>query len=361
MAPMDAGGLFADIPGGEPTGANLEFDADFGALERAAQGKPEQQYGGTIIPAEPPDWKAVEELGVGLTERTRDLRVLVLLALARLHLGGLPAFAEVVGGIRTLLEARWEQIHPQLDPEDDNDPTLRANALLRLADPAMVLRPLRDLPLANGARVGRVAWRDIAIAAGALEPDDGRERLSEAQLRGAFAETDQAALDSVRAAVRTLAEDLTAIPAAFDAHAGFGTGPDFNDVVKLLRDMGRDLDRYSPAPGDRPEAALESSSAPEAAAPEGAAPAATSSAGAHGSPAAGPVRALSLSAISSREEALHLLGLVQTYYERYEPASPLALLMDRARRLADMSFLDILRDIAPDALGQAQMVTGTRE
>ena len=359
MAPMDAGDFLVDIPGDEPTGANLEFDADFGALERAAQGKPEQQYGGTIIPAEPPDWKAVEELGVGLTERTRDLRVLVLLALARLHLNGLPAFAEVVGGIRALLETRWEQVHPQLDPEDDNDPTLRANALLRLADPAMVLRPVRDLPLANGARVGRVAWRDIAIANGALEPDDGRERLSEAQLRGAFAETNQAVLDSVRAAVRTLADDLTAIPAAFDAHAGFGTGPDFEDVVKLLREIGRDLDRYSPAAGA--DAAAESSIGPEASAPESAAPAANASAAAHMPGTAGPVRALSLASITSREEALHLLGLVQAYYEQYEPASPLALLMDRARRLAEMSFLDILRDIAPDALGQAQMVTGARE
>lgn len=358
---MDAGVLVADIPGGEPTGANLEFDADFGALERAAQGKPEQQYGGTIIPAEPPDWKTVEELGVALTERTRDLRVLVLLALARLHLGGLPAFAEVVSGIRALLETRWEQLHPQLDPEDDNDPTLRANALLRLADPAMVLRPVRDLPLANGARVGRVAWRDIAIATGALEPDEGRERLSEAQLRGAFAETDQTALDSVRAAVRTLAEDMTAIPAAFDAQAGFGTGPDFNDAVKLLREIGRDLERYSPAPGAAPEAELEWSVEPEAAASEGAAPATSASAASRAPASTGPVRALSLSAISSREEALHLLGLVQTYYEHYEPASPLALLMDRARRLAEMNFLDILRDIAPDALGQAQMVTGARE
>jgi type VI secretion system protein ImpA len=53
-----------------------------------------------------------------------------------------------------------------------------------------------------------------------------------------------------------------------------------------------------------------------------------------------------------------LLDLVRAYYERYEPSSPLPLLLNRVRRLADMSFIDILRDIAPDGLHQAQIVIG---
>ena len=60
---------------GSVAGPNLELAPEFGALERAAQGKPEQQYGDTIIAAADPDWKEVEEQALALLDRTRDLRV----------------------------------------------------------------------------------------------------------------------------------------------------------------------------------------------------------------------------------------------------------------------------------------------
>ena len=48
------------IAGEDPCGPNLEYDAQFAALERAAVGKPEQQIGTTIVKAEDPDWPLVE-------------------------------------------------------------------------------------------------------------------------------------------------------------------------------------------------------------------------------------------------------------------------------------------------------------
>ena len=79
-----------------------------------------------------------------------------------------------------------------------------------------------------------------------------------------------------------------------------------------------------------------------------------------------PVRANALSAaslgpITTRADALLLMDLVRAYYERYEPSSPLPFLIDRARRLADKDFMDILRDLAPDGLSQAQHIAGNRE
>ena len=66
-----------DLSAAAPTGENLEHHADFVAMERAAERKPETQYGDVITPATPPDWKEVEALATSLLERTRDLRVLV--------------------------------------------------------------------------------------------------------------------------------------------------------------------------------------------------------------------------------------------------------------------------------------------
>ena len=121
-----------DLGPDAPAGENLENDGAFGALEGATRGKPEQQHGDLIIPAEDPDWKEVDAQAVALLAVTRDLRILQYLAVARLHLRGLTGFAEVLRVVRTQLEANWAYVHPQLDPEDDNDPTLRANALAGL-------------------------------------------------------------------------------------------------------------------------------------------------------------------------------------------------------------------------------------
>lgn len=70
---------------------------------------------------------------------------------------------------------------------------------------------------------------------------------------------------------------------------------------------------------------------------------------------------LKLTAVTSRAEALHLLDLACRYYQENEPSSPLPLLIARARRLADKSFLEILQDLAPDGLGQAQNIVQSRE
>jgi type VI secretion system protein ImpA len=49
------------------------------------------------------------------------------------------------------------------------------------------------------------------------------------------------------------------------------------------------------------------------------------------------------------------------YYSRQEPSSPVPLLLKRARRLATGSFVDIVRDLAPDALPQIERVCGVEE
>ena len=349
--PLDSSALLAAVSEQAPAGPNLEFDPDFTALERAAQGKPEQQYGDTIIPGEEPDWKEVEAQSSALLERTRDLRVLAHLAVARLHLRGLVEYAEVLALTQELLQERWAEVHPQLDPEDDNDPTLRANALLRLAHPGLVLRRIRDLPLANSPRLGHYSWRDVAIALGTLEGDSNKEKPSETLIRSAFQESDPAGIAALRAAAAGAKAAAEGIGAAFDTHAGYGTGPDFDELNKLLGEVLRTLERYAAA------APVEASAD---------APAETPVAAAEGAPAAavprpaGAVTAASLAEVTTRADALRLLDLACQYYRRYEPSSPLPLLVERARSLADKDFIDILRELAPDGLMQAQMIVSSR-
>ncbi len=344
-----------DLSEAAPCGPNVEFDSDYGELERAAQGKPEQQYGDTIIAAEDPVWKDVATQASALCERTYDLRVMVHLATAQLQLQGLVPFADIIGQIRYLLAERWAFVHPQLDPEDDNDPTLRANALLPLIHPSRVLRLLREMRLAASQRDGAVSWRTINIFTGAIEPEQESERKTEQAIRAAFSETGRAALLERKAMLDDCVREIAGIGRAFDDNAGYGNAPDLGNLSKLLFDMSRFIGQYLPAEDagtapDEAETAMGDGGGGDAVMTE-AAPRARGTA----------VTAASLTSVNTRADAVRLLDLVCRYYETYEPSSPMPLLISRARNLADKSFLEILQDLAPDGLMQAQNIVKSRE
>ena len=349
MAELDPQTPLPDISADEPCGPNLEFDGEFTEFERLAQGKPEQQYGTTIVPAEDPEWKLVVAAGWALLERTYDLRVFAQLAVGRLQREGVPGYAATLALARQVLETRWEKVHPQLDPEDDNDPMLRANALLTMAEPVRVMRFLRYMPLAKSPRTGTVNWREIAISAGTIEVEEDVAKLSDSTIGGTFRETDPAYLTATREALASASESATAISAAFDEQAGYGTGPDYTELLKLLGDMQRMIATYAVADAEAlPDDAAED--APGETAEPGEAAVARRGGGGGSVASLGPVQ--------SRADAVRLLDLVVQYYERNEPSSPLPLLISRARRLADKGFLDLLRDLAPDGVQQAERIAG---
>src|SRR5438874_2545186 len=149
MAILDVDTLLVPVADDSPCGPNLEYDDAYAAFERAARGKAEQQYGDTIIPAEDPDWPEVRRLGVDLVARTKDLRVICQLAQGILETEGLADFAACLALTRGYLERYWPSVHPQLDPDDENDPTLRVNTLASLSNQATTLRSLRGVQLVS--------------------------------------------------------------------------------------------------------------------------------------------------------------------------------------------------------------------
>jgi type VI secretion system protein ImpA len=344
------------------TGDDLEFDRAYIALQSAAQGKPEQQFGDTIVAAEDPDWRDVEAQALALLDRSRDIRIIAQLAVARLHTQGVVAYAAGVGLIASLLDSHWENVHPRLDPEDDNDPTMRANAVLGIGHPGRALKLLREVPLARSRRAGAFGWREIALALGLIEADPEAEPPTEAAVTAAFADSDPAWLQSVRDAVSGLGRDLKAINAAFEEKAGYGTSPDLTRLEKQVADMQRVMDRFKTLPAeDAPliEEMPEEDDEADAPTGGGAAPAPVGAARRAGG--GGFASVMALREVGSREEALHLMELACAYYEQHEPSSPLPLLIRRAQRLADKNFLDILRDLAPDGVHQAQMIAGMND
>jgi type VI secretion system protein ImpA len=329
MAVLDLGTLLAPISDAAPSGPNLEYDPAFAALERAAEGRPEQAMGGVITPAEPPEWGAVLEKGVELLGRTKDLRVAVHVTRSLLHRRGIGGFVEGLALIRGLLENQWGSLHPELDPDDNNDATMRVTALAALTVPG-VLMALRMTPLLESRVLGPVSLVDIAPPDGA--PDNAR-------IQGAFADAELPALEASLAALASGSSHLQGIDAVFAANGG---GP---DIAPLQNYFSQARQALEPRVAERRPvdgAAAAGNGAPV----DGAAPSAFAPARAPGGD------------ILSREDVVRALDKISAYYQRYEPSSPVPLVLERCRRLVTMSFLEILTELAPDGLRQAELVTG---
>src|SRR5262250_935427 len=107
MAFVDVAALLEPISAEAPSGEAIEYDAQYIELETTARGKPEQEVGDTIVPAEEPDWREVERLALELAARSKDLRVGVYLARAELKLAGLGGFREALELLQGYLSQHW--------------------------------------------------------------------------------------------------------------------------------------------------------------------------------------------------------------------------------------------------------------
>ncbi len=156
---IDTDTLLAPVDADTPCGDNLEYDADFLAMARAATGKAEQQFGSTIIPEEAPDWVQVERLASSLLARTKDLRVMLYLTRAWTQLRGLPGYADGLTLIHQAILRYWDALQPPLEFDGEADPLFRINALADLGDKAALAASVRAAPLLKSA-AGEISLRD---------------------------------------------------------------------------------------------------------------------------------------------------------------------------------------------------------
>ncbi|HCK80351.1 MAG TPA: type VI secretion system protein TssA [Candidatus Competibacteraceae bacterium] len=345
MSVIEIETLLGEIEATAPCGEDLEYDPELAELEAAAQETPERQYGDTIIPAQPPDWRAVKQTALSLFGRTRDLRVAVALARASLHVDGLPGFAAGLGVVEGLLERYWDGVYPLLDPEDDNDPTLRVNVLVALCDQEATLRGVREMPLVNSRALGRFSLRDVQIANGLLAPlasDEPAELPTQSKIDGAFLDADLDELQATAAAVAAAIERAKRIEVVLTELIGVARAPDMSALAGVLKEIHQVLAQQLQKRG------------------VGLIAEATADGTAAGESPAGAVTGPRLVAgeIGNRDEAVRMLDRICDYFERHEPSSPVPFLLKRAKKLVTKDFMAILNDLAPGGAEQATLIFG---
>ena len=363
MIAIDVESLTAPISAEAPSGENLEYDPDFAEMERAAQGTPEQQYGSTIIEAKEPEWDDVAKAAAGLLKRTHDLRIGLYLTRASLKTSGWPVFRDSLAVLRAFIEKYWESVHPQLDPDDDLDPTMRVNTVATLCDNAAMLNIIRTVPIVSSRAAGQFSRRDVAYATGELAWTGAKDAQPKASLiDAAFADCDveqlkknaQAVTDSV-GLVKGIETALTMQVGAGNSRSLDAAAKELDGIRKILIDhlarRGASLDADVPAGGNDVEADVAGNDDEEERSSRPAKSAGRREAQVQA------VRDWNAD-IESREDAIKAIEKVIQYFERHEPSSPLPLLLRRAMRLSTKSFLEILRDISPDGLVQAESLGG---
>ena len=333
MSVLEVEQLLQPVSAESPCGENLEYDQAFIEMNRDAEGKPEQQMGDEIIEAQGPDWASVRGKALDLMTRTKDLRVCVALARAVLGTDGLVGLGDGLAVLRGLIERYWDSFHPQLDPDDWNDPTMRMNVLSALCDQDTVLRNIREATLVESKALGRFSLKDIEIATGQAAAPAGTEPPDLAAIDGAFLDCDLEALQATADAVARSLEHTAAIDASLMANEQVGPTqePDLAALPEVLEAARQVLAEQLARRG------------------VGVAPGAEDHTGAP-QPVAGEV--------NSREDVIRVLDKACDYFSRQEPSSPVPLLLRRAKRLISKDFMDIIQDIAPDGINQIKTIAG---
>jgi type VI secretion system protein ImpA len=342
------GPLLEPLSADAPCGKNLEDTDKLSVLDMyqifgQTSLEPPKREPGDPVPKEarksdrPPNWAEIRDEALSSLGVSKDLRVLTHFAAAVLRTEGIPAFARTLG-----VASHWLAVYPtQVYPLIDEDALFRQNALNCFADPVAIVDGLRRTPIVSHRQHGRFSLRDLEISSGQTTPVGDEPPPDAGRIDEAFKATD---LNELKAVVDSIEGALTALSAMDSAMRTASNGefvPTFDPLSSQFKKM---------------VAAVKARIAVH--------PAATAADAGEVAPGEGGAAApglVAVGAIKSRQDAIRALEAAAEFFRRNEPSSPIPLFLDRAKRLVSKDFLEVLADVAPDALPQARTAGGLRD
>ena len=339
---LDLNALLAPSSAAGPSGPRIEYGGpEYMALEVAAQAIPEQRdaAGTQVRQGKAPDWREVDRLSLDLSAKSKDLRVAIYLARAKLALEGFPGFANALELLRGYIRDYWASVHPQLEADEDNDPRIRVSALKSLCGLDTVLREVRMAPLTESRQFGRRSWRDYAIASGQIPAPpavDGVELPDLSRVQAAFADTPLNVILETQKGLANALRQLDEITELTKALVPAGA-LDLKPLQSQLQEAKSLLDA---------EVAKRPESNPGGQAASGTAPEGAVAAGGH---------------IRNRSDVVAALDRICRYYRENEPSSPIPDILERTKRLVPMAFLDILKELTPEGVEKFGLIAGIKE
>lgn len=283
------------------------------------------------------DFPAVFAAAEPLLKRTHDIRLHALLAKLSILNRDLPSFAKWMSAIASLLEERWEEVHPR---GEDGDFGARLAQLGTLNDGPVVVLPLQYAPLIETQRDGALVFRTELIASGDAKARDGETLPTPATALRLLEQCDFALLQERTALMGRLARAAASIERTTQERVGYEQGVKLNDLRSLIERIHAYL-QSAVARRDPNAAAL----APSAdSADHGGEPVAA--------PGAKAGRFASLAAVDAALAAAH------GYFLANEPSSPAVMLVGQARESLGKTLYDVLKLLAPAHADAARVFVG---
>lgn len=353
---IDVEALLKPVAPDNPCGVNLDtiFDPDYTEVVQIVSGSGE----GMVVDdssengaAREPDWRDVRARCLKLMSRTKDVRVVNYLTLSLLQLEGLEGLRDGLKLQREMLSRYWENVYPQLDRTDNNDPTKRMNALGALSpagtrgDTMRFRDRLRETPLAISNRVGKYGMLHIDLADGRVQPvDPTTPRPDKKVIESAFGDTNPEVLRALAAAAGEAKDHLSALEQLLAEKVGNESAPNLEAFDSALKEVHSQLQRH-----------VGGGASPGTEGPVG------SGAGGGGNDSVRPAPQRLNGDISSGQDVLAALEKISRYYEQNEKSSPVPLFVDAAKQMISKSYLEIHEKLTPDAVAQLRAIAAEPE
>lgn len=329
---LDLETLLAPVSEETPAGEDLSYDPERAEIERAFESSVSVDASGVESEGAEVDWRRIISLIEAQSGRTKDVWLAVYLCRAGARSSQLAVVETGALYLSGLLETFWEVVHPQLDEYGFQGRKGPCESLTRIGE---FLGPLERTALLEHPRLGRWSGADFVRFSANAEAEDGY-----GQFRAALQDTAEEDLQAIAARIEAISEAFHKADAVLTANAEGDTAPNFKATYDLLAQLKRGVLAFTSAPAAEEEGAGE--------AEEGGSGEEASS----GQKLSGRVE--------SREDVVKAIDAITDYYKRKEPASPVPLVLRRAREWVTLDFLQVLEDIAPSSIDEARRVLASR-
>jgi type VI secretion system protein ImpA len=382
---LDYDSLIAPFDGEAPCGPELRSDPEFRDIEDAP---------GDFANQKAPELAQVVARCDAFLQRTKDQAPAIVALQAAVRIGDFALANAALKLIHGYAEVFWEDFHP--GPADEMA-IARVNELSALARPAAMTLPLQRAAIAKmpapsqqgftaamiaqactptpewtsedesslaaqvetgqtsatqarTVRPNREGARTLRMIMRVLSPD-ARAADAQADVGGEDMGMDSEALRrlalAIRGQVSVAREQLSAMSdlfydlnAIYDTKAGDSAslGPVLGLIKTIVDDSARFLAMF---PAEEKAEPVNDDSA-------------TEEPGAGGSASGGGPRGFVVTTPQSRTDVLVAIDAITRFFVENEPTSPVPLILKRAKAWVEMDFLQLLNEIAPQGLDEAQ-------
>lgn len=369
VAPLlDFESLLAPIDGDNPAGESLRYDGTFDQIKEARREDEMLAQGDWARDLKVADWPQVIKLATNaLTKKTKDLQIAAWLVegLAKFDRHDRwVAFRDGLQLLRGLHENFWDNVYPEIDPEDDDGPLAgRANVLASFD--ARLASVIKEFPLTAGQKYSYLQYLEskqfeIPENIEGLEYDqqekfkalraqaEAERKVTGEEWRKAKSVTTRDFIEARLALINECWDAYKALDAEMDTRfaretPGLGELKKSLDEIRTLVDLFvKEKQKAEPREGEI--GSVESAEGEDAGI--------VASGGGGFAVASGSIR--------SRQEALKRLADIAMFFRQTEPHSPVSYAVERAVKWGNMPLEAWLADVLKDgtALESVREVLG---